>query len=111
MCMAVEGLKPSFDEVSDIRVLNDLKYHAQVVAEDVFIEARQKMEDMICTQLEKGVKRNQISLDSLSFSCRDFAKLMLASLTGLRGHYDKSSITQASNNTLRIFKQACQVTR
>jgi len=102
-------LKPSFDEVKDIRILNDLKYHAQVVAEDIFLLARQQMEDMMCKQLEQAINKNELNITALNLSAREFAQLLLASLTGLRGQFDKASIQEASVNTLNIFRQASRI--
>ena len=101
-------LKPSFDEVRDIKILNDLKYHAQVIAEDVFTSARKQMENMLCEQLEKGISKDEINLHPLSQTPRQFAQLLLASLTGLRGQFDKTHIHRASLDTLNIFKRACR---
>lgn len=124
-CMPIEGLnlecwqaidlilqiwlKPMFDEVSDSRILNDLKYHIQHLAEDIFKEARQILEDMINQHIIKGVKNQQISLEQLGYSSQTLTQLILASLDGLRGHYEKQDLNQASLNMLKVFKVACNV--
>ncbi|GAA6134338.1 hypothetical protein NBRC116188_11270 [Oceaniserpentilla sp. 4NH20-0058] len=102
-------LKPTFDEVSESRVLNDLKYHIQHIAQDIFKEARQILEDMINKQITKGIAKQQISLEQLGYTSQTLTQLILASLDGLRGHYEKQDLNQASQNMLTVFKVACKV--
>ena len=101
-------LKPTFDEVSDQYILNDLKYHVQHVAEDIFNEARQGIEDMLCETLDKAQLKSEISLSQIKVTPRKLAKLLLASLDGLRGHLEKQDLEQASQEILHIFKLACR---
>jgi len=101
-------LKPTFDEVSDQFILNDLKYHVQQVAEDIFKQARQGIEDMLCEILHNAELKQELSLTNLGVSPRKLAKLLLASLDGLRGHLEKQDLEQASQDILRIFKLACR---
>lgn len=101
-------LKPTFDEVSDQYILNDLKYHVQHVAEDIFKQARQGIEDMLCSILETAEQQDSLSLANLPVNSRQLAKLLLASLDGLRGHLEKQDLEQASHDVLRIFQLACR---
>ena len=101
-------LKPTFDEVNDQHILNDLKYHAQHIAKDTFEQARQDVEDIFCTLLETAEQQGNLSLDNLPINARKLSRLLLASLDGLRGHLEKQNLEQASNDILRIFQLACR---
>lgn len=103
-------LKPTFDEVSDIRILNDLKYHLQQIAQDVLNQARNVLKEMVTTQIDKGIRQSNLSLEKLNLSSAELANLLLASLDGLHGRYEKEEIHQASQKTLTIFKLACAIT-
>ena len=85
-------LKPTFDEVSDQHVLNDLKYHLQHVAQDIFIQARQSIEDMLCQVLTQAQEEDKLSLTQPKVGPRKLAKLLLASLDGLRGNLDNQDL-------------------
>ena len=102
-------LKPTFDEVGNTRIINDLKYHVNQIAQDVFNQARNALKDMLAAQIEKGLSQNTLSLSKLNLSSHELASLMLASIDGLRGHYEKNELSQASQNTLSIFKLACSI--
>jgi AcrR family transcriptional regulator len=101
-------LKPTFDEVNDQYILNDLKYYVQHVAEDIFKQARQDIEDMFCTLFEKAEQEGKLSLSHLPVNTRKLSKLLLASLDGLRGHLESQDLEQASHEILRIFQLACR---
>jgi len=101
-------LKPTFDEVNDQYILNDLKYHVQHVAKDIFVQARQNIQDMLCIILEKAEQKENIDLTQLGVSPCELAQLLLASLDGLRGHQEQQNLEQASLNILRIFQLACR---
>jgi len=101
-------LKPTFEEVVDQKVLNDLRYHVQQVASDIFVEARQDLEDMLCEQIEKGVAEGSLTLEKIQVSPRQLSSLLLASLDGLRSHLDKTGLQTASQDVLRIYQLACQ---
>lgn len=101
-------LKPTFDEAKDQRIINDLKYHVQQVAGDIFQQARQDIEDMLNTLLSKAVQQKELSLVNVAVDSRTLVKLLLASLDGLRGHLEKEHVEQASYNVLKIFQLACR---
>ena len=101
-------LKPTFDEVSNQVILNDLKYHVQHVAQDIFAQARKDIETMLCDVLTQAQQQNKISLEPINVQPRKLATLILASLDGLRGHLEKRDLQQASNDILRIFQLACR---
>lgn len=101
-------LKPTFDEVSDQFVLNDLKFHVQQVAAEQFQQARQGIEDMLYELLYKAEQQDKLSLTQIELSPRKLAKLLLASLDGLRGHLEKDNLEQASHEVIRIYKIACR---
>lgn len=106
--IAEAWLKPTFDEVSDQRILNDLKYHVQHVAQDIFNQARQSIEDMLTGLLENAKAEQQVSFAAINIQPRMLAKLLVAGLDGLRGHMEKEALEQASIDMLKIFEQACQ---
>jgi AcrR family transcriptional regulator len=101
-------LKPTFEEAGDQRIINDLKYHVQQVAEDIFQQARQDIADMLYDLLTKAEKKNDISLDKTGLEARELARLLLASLDGIRGHLEKQRLEQASHDILHIFQLACR---
>ncbi|MGR6871597.1 TetR/AcrR family transcriptional regulator [Pseudomonas sp. HK3] len=101
-------LTPTFDEVSNQHILNDLKYHVQHVAEDIFAQARQDIENMLSDVLTKAEKAQSITLERTGLAPRKLATLILASLDGLRGHLEKQDLQQASHDVLRIFQLACR---
>lgn len=101
-------LKPTFDEVSDQYVLSDLKYHVQHVAEVIFKQATQDIEDMLCKLLETAEHEGKLSLRSMDIPPRKLAKLLLASLDGLRGRLEKEELEQASVEIVRVFQLACR---
>lgn len=101
-------LNPTFDEVSNQHILNDLKYHVQHVAEDIFSQARQDIEDMLSDVLTTAEKEKTLSLEKTGIKPRKLATLILASLDGLRGHLEKEELQQASQEILRVFKLACR---
>ena len=101
-------LKPTFDEVSDQFVLNDLKFHVQQVAAEQFQQARQGIEDMLYELLYKAEQQDKLSLTQIELSPRKLAKLLLASVDGLRGHLEKDNLEQASHEVIRIYKIACR---
>lgn len=101
-------LKPTFEEAGDQRIINDLKYHVQQVAEDIFQQVRKDIEDMLYELLTKAEKKNDISLVNTGLEARALAKILLASLDGIRGHLEKQRLEQASHDILHIFKLACQ---
>ncbi|NVK38815.1 MAG: TetR/AcrR family transcriptional regulator [Gammaproteobacteria bacterium] len=109
--IAETWLKPTFDEVSDQRIVSDLKYHVQHVAQDIFNEARQSIEDMLTNLLENAASQQKITFEYINIQPRMLAKLLVASLDGLRGHLEKPSLEQASLDILKIFQQACQPNR
>ena len=103
-------LKPTFDEVSDQFVLNDLKFHVQQVAADLFQQARKGVEDMLCELINNAASQGNISLSLVALTPRKLAKLLLASLDGLRGHLEKDQLEQASHEVIRIYEVACHKT-
>lgn len=100
-------LKPTFDEVSNQVILNDLKYHVQHVAQDIFSQARKDIEKMLSDVLTKAQQQDEISLERINVEPKKLATLILASLDGLRGHLEKHDLQQASKDILRVFQLAC----
>lgn len=101
-------LKPTFEEAHDQRIINDLKYYAQHVAEDIFKQARLDIEKMLFLLLTKAEQQKEISLTNLHMDIKALSTLLLTSLDGLRGDLEKEKLEQASQDTLRIFKLACR---
>lgn len=101
-------LKPTFEETGDQRIINDLKYHVQQVADDIFQQVRKDIEDMLYELLTKAENINEISLVNTGLETRELAKILLASLDGIRGHLEKQRLQQASHDILHIFKLACR---
>lgn len=101
-------LKPTFEEAGDQRIINDLKYHVQQVADDIFQQVRKDIEDMLYQLLAKAESKNDISLVHTGLETRELAKILLASLDGIRGHLEKQRLEQASHDILHIFKLACR---
>lgn len=101
-------LKPTFEEAGNQRIINDLKYYVQHVAEDIFNQARQDIEDMLCALLTKAQQKKELSLTQANIDVKTLAKLLLASLDGLRGHLEQTELDQATQDTLRLFKLACR---
>ncbi|MFT5594237.1 MAG: AcrR family transcriptional regulator [Oceanicoccus sp.] len=101
-------LNPTFEEVSNQHILNDLKYHVQHVAQDIFSQARQDIENMLSDVLTKAEKEKTLSLEKTGIKPRKLAILILASLDGLRGHLEKEDLQQASQEILHVFKLACR---
>lgn len=101
-------LKPTFSEVSDLYILNDLKYHIQHIAEDIFKQVRQDIENMLSDILKKAIDEKKISLANLALNEQRIAKLLLASLDGLKNHLEQHEIEQAIQDIIKIFQLSCR---
>lgn len=102
-------MKPIFDEVNDHLLLQELRYHAQEIAQDLISEAHHTIENMISRVLTLAVNNKEIDLTPLQLSANDLAQLIVSGVGGLRIRADITDIEQASRNLIKVFKAASAV--
>ena len=102
-------LKPTFEEVSDQIILRDLKFHAQIVAEDIFNEAHEDLHQLIKALIDQGIKQKHITLNNLNMDSSMLSHLIVAGMDGLRSHLECQDVQKGVHHLLTIFKQATAV--
>ena len=98
--------KSIFEEVNDRLVYKDLHYHAQQVAEDIFLNAHLKLESVLCQLILAGVEKNEISLTKMQLSDQQFAKIIISSMNGINTNTQPELIRETTDQVLNIFRLA-----
>lgn|GEM_PF-754824 len=102
-------LKPTFEEVSDQIILRDLTFHAQSVAEDIFNEARDDLQQLIQTLLEQGIQQKCITLNHINMNSRMLSRLIVAGMDGLRSHLESQEVQEGVQHLLSVFETATRI--
>ncbi len=100
--------KSIFEEVNDRLVYKDLHYHAQQVAEDIFLDAHLKLESVLCQLIKAGVEKKEISLTKMQLSDQQFAKIIISSMNGINTNTQPELIRETTDQVLNIFRLASE---
>ncbi len=98
--------KSIFEEVNDRLVYKDLHYYAQQVAADVFLDAHLKLESILCQLIKAGIKKGEISLSRMKLNDLQFAKIIIASMSGINANIQPELIRETTDQILNIFRLA-----
>jgi TetR/AcrR family transcriptional repressor of nem operon len=99
---------PTFDGAGDHLILQELRYYAQEIAQDLFMDAHISLENMITQVLTQAVKDKHISLERLAVNESKLANLIVSSVSGIRSRVDLAEIKQANHDMVNVFKVATQ---
>jgi hypothetical protein len=100
---------PTFDGAENHLVLQELKYYAQKIAQDLFTDAHTTLEDLITQVLSQAVLLKQISLEQLDINEAKLAHLIVSGASGLRVRVDVTQIKQTIHDMVNVFKVATSV--
>ncbi len=101
--------KSAFDDVHDDQVLRELIFEASQVACDIFEEAHQDLEQLLLGVLDEALANDQISLQACQLSSAQLATIIVASTSGIRTHYPREQILQASHQLIELYRLATRV--
>ena len=107
--LLLEWVTPVFEEVADHLKLQELKYHAQEIASDLFADAHKSIENMIAGVLESAVQNKKINLDSINITESQLATLIVSGMSGLQARPDIMNIKQTKKNLIKVFEVATAI--
>lgn len=112
--LAVETLlkfwvTPTFEEVADNLILQELKYYAQEIAHDLYHDAYADLEAMLEEVLVIAEKAHTITLEPLNLDAAKVAGLIVASASGLRTRFGEADMQKTTQQLIHVFQQATQI--
>lgn len=102
-------ITPTFEEADDHLILQELKYFAQQMTEDLFNDAHTTLESMLLEVIKRSVENKEISLEKLNISEQQLAKLIVASISGIRANVEIKDIAPFNHEMLGVFKVATKI--
>jgi len=104
-----EWVTPVFEEVADHLKLQELKYHAQEIASDLFTDAHNAIENMITGVLVSAVQNKKINLDSIALNESQLATLIVSGMSGLHARPDIVNTRQIKRDLIKVFEVATAI--
>ena len=99
-------ITPTFEEVADHLILQELKYYAQEIAQGLFNDAHADLEHMLEQVLIMAINAQTINLKPLNLDAAKLAGLIVASASGLRTRFGEDDMQKTTQQFIKVFQQA-----
>lgn len=98
--------KPEFLSVSDLIVLDDLKYHSRLLAADLYEEHALLIIQILEQIIQEGIDKNIISIQGENINTTELATMIVAFFSGVIGSYPPGTMENQVSKMMSVFRCA-----
>lgn len=105
-----QWITPTFEGASNRLILQELKYFAQQIAEDLFEDAHSTLEGMLEDVIDRAEQSGEMSLEALKISSRSLANLIVSGVSGVKARAEIKDIHKSTHDIIQVFRLATSTT-